>query len=367
MSVTTQPGTAQPSPAQPSPAQPSTAQPSAVPPAQDDFPAQTDAYRRELFAHCYRMVGSVHDAEDLVQETYLRAWRSFHAFEGRSSVRTWLYRIATNVCLTSIEGRARRPKTAPDAPLVSDDEIRWLEPVPDAMVRPDRADPAEVATGRESVRLAFVAVLQHLPARQRAVLVLRDVLMWRAAEVADALDLTVATVNSLLQRARATLAKIAPSEESVAEPTAEQRELLDRYVAAFWDKNIDALVAMFTDDAVWEMPPYVGWYAGPADIGRLIGTQCPGGRHEMRMVPTQANGQAAYGLYMSADDGVFRPFHLQVIELSGNRVSHVAAFFDTDLFPLFGLPSVLEPTGQPEPVQQPEPTEQPEPTQPAGV
>lgn len=317
--------------------------------ATDDFPSQSDGYRRELFVHCYRMVGSVHDAEDLVQETYLRAWRSYHTFEHRSSMRTWLYRIATNVCLTSLEGKSRRPLPSglgadsiqPGAPLVSNEEVLWLEPAPDALLT-DRDDPADLASAKESVRLAFIAALQHLPARQRAVLVLRDVLMWRAAEVADALELSVAAVNSMLQRARATLADHAPTQDAVVEPpTAEQRELLDRYVAAFWAKDVDALVSMFTHDAVWEMPPFVGWYQGGVSIGRLIDRQCPSGAHDMRMIATAANGQPAFGLYMRGADGVFTPFHLQVVTLVGAAVSHVVAFFDHQLFQTFGLPASL--------------------------
>ena len=309
------------------------------------FPQEADGYRRELFAHCYRMTGSVHDAEDLVQETYLRAWRAYGAFEGRSSVRTWLYRIATNVCLTALEGRERRPlptglgapgSTAGD-PLDERAEVPWLQPVPDALV----ADPASVVTDRDSIRLAFVAALQHLPARQRAILILRDVLRWRAAEVAEALETTTAAVNSGLQRAHATLAKAQLSEDEVGDPTPEQREMLERYVQAFWDKDVDAIVAMLTRDAIWEMPPFAGWYSGDANIGRLIDTQCPGGVHDMPMVPTLANGQPAFGLYMRTAAGDFEPFHLQVLTLDGHEVRHVVAFFEPTLFGVFGLPERL--------------------------
>ena len=281
----------------------------------DDFPAVADPYRRELFAHCYRMVGSVHDAEDLVQETYLRAWKSYHGFEGRSSLRTWLYRIATNVCLTSLEGSDRRPLPtglgAPsiDAgePLVSNDEVLWLEPVPDSLV----SDPAEQAAARDTIRLAFVAALQHLPPRQRAVLILRDVLKWRASEVAEALEMSTAAVNSVLQRAHAHMEKAQLSADSVAAPVAdEHKELLEKYVTAFWEKDIDGIVALLKEDAVWEMPPYVGWYEGAENIGRLIDRQCPGGVHDMPMLATTANGQPAYGLYMRQPSGEFTPFHL---------------------------------------------------------
>jgi RNA polymerase sigma-70 factor, ECF subfamily len=316
----------------------------------EEFPELTDAYRRELTAHCYRMTGSVHDAEDLVQETYLRAWRAYAGFEGRSSVRTWLYRIATNVCLTALEGKDRRPLPtglgAPSSeagdPLVKASEVLWLEPAPDNVVREDLDDPATVVAARESIRLAFVAALQHLPPRQRAVLILRDVLRWKASEVAEALETTEAAVNSALQRAHAQLAKADVHEDTVDDSlSAEQRELLERYVKAFWNKDIDAIVGMLTRDAVWEMPPFTSWYLGNETIGRLIDTQCPGGVHDMPMIATQANGQPAFGLYMRQPDGSFRPFHLQVLTLRGDQVAHVAAFFDTTLFERFGLPASL--------------------------
>jgi RNA polymerase sigma factor (sigma-70 family) len=218
---------------------------------QEDFLPLAEPYRRELLAHCYRMLGSVHDAEDQVQETYLRAWRAYDRFEGRSSLRTWLYRIATSACLTALESRSRRPLPSglgapsadPDAALVQRPEAAWLEPIPDAMVGAESSDPAAIVTSRESVRLALVAALQHLPARQRAVLVLREVLGWRAAEVAELLDTTTAAVNSALQRARAQIDEAAPREDAVVEPMApEQRALLDHYVAAFESYDIGALV-----------------------------------------------------------------------------------------------------------------------------
>lgn len=312
----------------------------------DNFPEVTDPYRRELLAHCYRMVGSVHDAEDLVQETYLRAWRAYHGFEGRSSVRTWLSRIATNTCLTALQSRGKRPlpsglgaaSSDPDDPLVEQLEVPWLEPLPDALV----ADPGEAVAAREGIRLAFIAALQHLPPRQRAVLILRDVLRWKAAEVAEALETTTTAVNSILQRAHAQLEQAAPSENSVMEPvSAQQRELLERYVTAFWEKDVATIVELLTTEAVWEMPPFDGWYRGAETIGRLIAQQCPGGRHDMRMLPTWANGQPAFGLYMRGEDGQFRPFHLQVLTLTADGVHHVAAFFDTALFSTFGLPQSL--------------------------
>ncbi len=312
-----------------------------VVPTTEEFPEVAQRYRRELLAHCYRMTGSVYEAEDLVQETYLRAWRSFDGFEGRSSVRTWLYRIATNVCLTNLEGRDRRPlptglgtaDARPGDELVRDAEVPWLEPVPDAAV---------VVAERDSIRLAFVAALQHLPARQRAVLILRDVLRWRASEVAEALDTSTAAVNSALQRAHAQLADKALTEDTVVpDLSATQERLLERYVEAFWAKDVDTIVQLLTADAIWEMPPFTAWYRGATTIGELIGTHCPGGVHDMPMLRTSANGQPAFGLYMRAGDGTFVPFQLQVLTLDGDRVSHVGAFFDPRLFATFGLPDVL--------------------------
>jgi RNA polymerase sigma-70 factor (ECF subfamily) len=307
----------------------------------DDFPTLTQRYQRELLAHCYRMSGSVHEAEDLVQETFLRAWKAADKFEGRSSVRTWLYRIATNVCLTNLESRPRRPLPAglgtPDAmagdALELDHEIAWLEPVPDAAV--------EVAE-KDTIRLAFVAALQHLPARQRAVLILRDVLRWSAAEVAEALDTSTAAVNSALQRAHAQLAERGLTADTV-EPnlTAAQQQLLERYVDAFWRKDIDSIVGMLTAEATWDMPPFTSWYRGRANIGWLIGNECPGGAQDMPMLATTANGQPAYGLYMRTPQGDFAPFQLQVLELDGDQVRHVTAFFDVSLFEKFGLPDRL--------------------------
>ena len=320
-------------------------------------------HRRELLAHCYRMVGSATEAEDLVQETLLRAWRSYADFEGRASVRTWLYRIATNVCLTNLEGRDRRPLPtglgAPslpaDAPLV-EREITWLGPLPDALLAP--SDPADVAVEMDSVRLAFVAALQHLPARQRAVLILCEVLRWSAAETAEALETSVAAVNSALQRARATMGSV--SADARPAPLDErQRKMLDAYVAAFWRKDVDAIAALLTQDAVWEMPPWEGWYQGSTTIASLVDWNCPGQTHDMPMLATSCNGQPAYGLYMretcmvgvppygigleaaSTRHDVFVPFQLQVLELDGDRVSHVVAFFDREAFEQAGLPAHL--------------------------
>jgi len=311
-----------------------------------EFVEKADPYRRELLAHCYRMLGSVYDAEDLVQETYVRAWRSYDRFEGRSSMRTWLHKIATNACLNALEGRQRRPLPiglgAPSSDPADDlvqREVPWLEPIPDGMLG---GDPATVVAGRESIRLAVVAAMQFLPARQRAVLILRDVLQWPAAEVGEMLDMTTASVNSALQRARAQLQQSTVTADEVTEPDEpDKRELLDRFVAAFEAKDINAMVAIFTKDAVWEMPPFEGWYQGPETIVRLIDTRCPAqGPGDMKLVPTRANGQYAFGLYMREGD-TYRPFNLPVLTLTPEGVSHVTAFFDERLFGTFGLPESI--------------------------
>ena len=311
-----------------------------------DFSAHAEPYRRELLAHCYRMTGSLHDAEDLVQETYLRAWKAYDRFEGKSSVRTWLHRIATNACLTALEGRQRRPlpsglgapSSDPTAELVERTEVPWLEPLPESS-----SDPSDVVGSRESVRLAFVAALQHLSPRQRAVLVLREVLQWKAAEVATAIGTSTAAVNSLLQRARSQLEAAGPSaEDRLAAPdSAEAQDRLARYIAAFEAYDVDRLVEMFTSEAVWEMPPFVGWYQGPEAIATLVRQQCPAqAPGDMRLIPLVANGQPAAAMYMR-DGDQHLPFQLHVIDMRPDGVSHVVAFFDTTLFPKFGLPERL--------------------------
>ncbi len=318
---------------------------------EEEFLPLAEPYRRELFAHCYRMLGSVHDAEDLVQETYLRAWRAYDRFEGRSSLRTWLYRIATSACLTALESRRRRPlptglgapSADPAADLAEQPEVPWLEPIPDALAGAGSADPAAIVTARESIRLALIAALQHLPPRQRAVLILKEVLNWRAAEIAELLDTTTAAVNSILQRARAQISEAAPTRDAVAEPSApQQRELLERYVAAFENYDVAAIVKLFSADAVWEMPPFTGWYQTPEHIGRLIANQCPAKTPgDLRLAPTQANGQPAFGMYLRAGRGEYRAFQLHVLHVTGSAIDHVAAFFDTSLFATFGLPDIL--------------------------
>ena len=313
------------------------------------FSATAEPYRRELLAHCYRMTGSLHDAEDLVQETLLRAWKAYDRFEGKSSVRTWLHRIATNTCLTALENRQRRPlptglgapSSDPTAELVEGTEVPWLEPLPDAAGDP--ADPATIVDTRESVRLAFVAALQHLSPRQRAVLVLREVLQWKAAEVADAIGASTAAVNSLLQRARSQLKAAGPSSEDrlAAPDSTDAQDRLTRYIAAFEAYDIERLAELFTREAIWEMPPFVGWYQGPRAITALIHQQCPAQTHgDMRLIPLTANGQPAAAMYMR--DGEHHvPFQLHVLDMGADGVSHVVAFLDTTLFAKFGLPQRL--------------------------
>lgn len=317
--------------------------------AKDAFLADAQKYRRELLAHCYRMTGSLHDAEDLVQETYLRAWKSYDRFEGRSSVRTWLYRIATNTCLTALDGRKRRPLPSglggpaadPYAELTERHEIAWLEPIPDD----PHEDPSVIAESRESVRLALIAALQHLSPRQRAVLVLREVLQWKAAEVGEAIGASTAAVNSLLQRARAQLDEIAPSrdDQPVAPESPEAAETLAKYIAAFEDYDMDRLVELFTVDAVWEMPPFDGWYSGPTDIIALSKFHCPAeGAGDMRFLRTTANGQPVAALYMrNPQTNVHEAFQLHVLDLRTNGIVHVVAFMDVSLFAKFGLPDTL--------------------------
>ncbi len=314
-----------------------------------DFSAHAEPYRRELLAHCYRMTGSLHDAEDLVQETFLRAWKAYDRFEGRSSMRTWLHRIATNTCLSALQGRQHRPLPAglggsgsdPTAELVQRPEVPWLEPLPD--LTDDSADPSVIVGSRESVRLAFVAALQHLSPRQRGVLLLRDVLQWRSAEVAAAIGTTTTAVNSLLQRARSQLDAVGPSsgDRLAAPDSAEAQDLLTRYIAAFEDYDIDRLAELFTSEAIWEMPPYVGWYQGAQAIITLIHQQCPAeSAGDMRLLPLVVNGQPGAAMYMRAGD-VHLPFQLHVLDVRGDGVSHVVAFLDDTLFAKFGLPSSL--------------------------
>jgi RNA polymerase sigma-70 factor, ECF subfamily len=307
---------------------------------------QLEGYRRELTGYCYRMLGSTFEAEDAVQEALVRAWRSYDRFEGRSSLRTWLYRIATNVCLDQLSGRERRARpmdlgpssTVATAVLRERPEEAWLEPVPDGRVLPSAADPAELAISRETIRLAYVAALQHLPPRQRAVLILREVLQWRAAEVAELLDTTVASVNSALQRARATLSSRQVTSTEAFEPLDEdQQALLDRFVDAFERYDMTALTALLHEDATQTMPPFDLWLRGADQIvGWMLGPgeECRGSR----LLPTVANGSPAFGQYRPG--GRHEPWALHVVEVSAGRIVGLNAFLDTArLFPLFGLPS----------------------------
>ena len=321
--------------------------------SKDAFLADAQRYRRELMAHCYRMTGSLHDAEDLVQETYLRAWKSYEGFQGRSSIRTWLYRIATNTCLTALDGRQRRPlptglgapSSDPTADIAENAEITWLQPLPDAADE-HPSDPSVIVASRDSVRLAFVAALQHLSPRQRAVLVLREVLQWKAAEVGDAVGRSTAAGNSLLQRARAQLDAVRPTQDDDVSPpeSPEARDLLAKYIDAFETYDMDKLVELFTADAVFEMPPFDGWYQGPENIVTLSKTHCPAeGPGDMRFVQTTANGQPAAALYMrNPATGEHEEFQLHVLEIRPGGVSHVVAFHaEPGMFEKFGLAAKL--------------------------
>ncbi|MFE3457154.1 sigma-70 family RNA polymerase sigma factor [Nocardiopsis aegyptia] len=302
-------------------------------------------HRSRLVAYCYRMLGSLHDAEDAVQETYLRAWRGFAEFEGRSLVRTWLYQIATRVCLNALRHSSRRlvpsalgaPGTDPDDLEPRAPEATWLEPFPDHLLN---ADPAQVVQTRQSLRLAMVAALQYLPPRQRAVLILRDVLAWRAAEVADLLGTTTAAVNSALQRARAELARLDPAEDQFGEPDEPaRRALLDQYAQAFERTDLAALEGLLTQDTRWEMPPIPTWFDGREDVLRLLAAKLRPGEGQRRMVATSANGQPAFAMYTRGRSGAFHAHALQVPTLTKAGVSAVLAFHRADLFPLFGLPT----------------------------
>ncbi|WP_189832843.1 sigma-70 family RNA polymerase sigma factor [Streptomyces zaomyceticus] len=312
---------------------------------------ELDKYRRELTGYCYRMLGSSFEAEDAVQDTMVRAWKAIDSFEGRSSLRSWLYRIATNVCLDALNAGNRRARPmdltsatpVARAQLVKQPEITWLEPIPDGRVLPSVADPAETAVSRETVRLAFVAALQHLPPKQRAVLILREVLAWKASEVAELLDTSVASVNSALQRARATLAEQAPAASDTANPLdEEQKALLERYVAAFEGYDMKALTALLHEDATMSMPPYDLWLQGHDDIvGWMLGVGevCAGSK----LVPTVANGSPAFAQYHPDPAGGFSPWALIVLELREGKVAGMDFFLDTERwFPLFDLPARLE-------------------------
>jgi RNA polymerase sigma-70 factor (ECF subfamily) len=306
-----------------------------------------EEHRGELTGYCYRMLASPFEAEDAVQETMVRAWRNLDRFEGRSALRTWLYSIATNVCLDMLNGRERRARPMDLGPALEPvasnlnalPEVTWIQPIPDGLVVPLDGDPAAIAVARDTVRLAFVAALQHLPPRQRAVLILCEVLRWHADEVAELLDTSVASVTSALQRARATIAARDTAASTPAELEPADRALLDRYVEAFERYDIDALTALIQEDATQSMPPYDLWLRGRDDIFTWWfgpGAGCRGSK----VIPTvAANGSPAFGQYKPAADGGYEPWALQVIELSDGRIAELTFFLETEtLFPLFGLP-----------------------------
>ena len=319
--------------------------------AADALELELEAHRPQLTGYCYRMLGSGFEAEDAVQETMVRAWRGADRLQAREALKSWLYRIATNVCLDMLQGAQRRARPMDLADATTADAVLdqglpenvWVLPIPDARVASAAGDPAEQAALRETIRLAFVAALQHLPPRQRAVLILREVLRWRAAEVAELLDMTVASVNSALQRARATLDAV--DLEPADGPTtveSEQQEMLARYVDCFERYDVDGLVALLHEDATFNMPPYQLWLRGPVEVSRWLlgqGIGCKGSR----TIVTSANGCPAFGAYRPAPEGGHQPFALTVLEVSDGGIATIHNFLDTRLFEAFGLPMRLEP------------------------
>jgi len=314
----------------------------------EDFTGLTSRFRVELVAHCYRLLGSVDEAEDLVQETFLRAWRSYDGFEGRSSVRTWLYRIATNVCLTAIERRGRRPLPSglgapadgPQAPVQAAPEVPWLQPLPGALVTTDQADPAAITASRAGVRLAFVAALQYLSARQRAMLILRDVLQWPAADVAELLGTTTTAVNSGLRRARAQLAQAMPAEDELAEPDdTAQRAVLERFAAAIERADAGAMAELLRADVVLEMPPFLTWFAGRDAVAGFVGSRLLTAPGDLRLVPVTANGQPAFAVYQRDERGIYQAHALEVLTVTAGAIARIVAFADPARFPSFGLPA----------------------------
>ena len=313
-------------------------------------PEALEDYRRELTGYCYRMLGSGFEADDAVQETMLRAWRSSGQFEGRSSVRSWLYRIATNVCLDMLRGRQRRarpmelgPPSAPDEAFLGQilPENMWVSPIADERVLPAGADPAEIVEARDAVRLAFVTALQHLPPKQRATLILCEVLRFQATEVAELLGTTVPAVNSALQRARATLAAV-PADQRAEGVPEDHAELLNRYVDAFERYDMSALVGLLHEDALQSMPPFAMWVRGAADIATWMVQPGPSACRDSRLIPVRANGCPAFGQYKPDPGGGRAPWALQVLEISGDRIARMTMFLDTAaLFPAFGLPAHL--------------------------
>jgi len=314
--------------------------------------SQLEAFRVDLTGHCYRMLGSAADAEDAVQETIVRAWRSLDRFEGRASLRTWLHRIATNVCLDSLSDGSRRARPMEEGPagtvhddLESRERTHWLEPIPDALAIPSDADPLQAILLRQSIRLAFVAAMQHLPPRQRAALILTEVVGWSAAETAECLEMSVAAVNSALQRARATLAARNVRNGGAASLSGDEAALLDRYVDAFHRYDVDALVGLLRDDAAFSMPPYTLWLTGPDSVRAWLlgkGSGCRGSR----LVPVAASASPAFAQYHpnGSGDGMLHAWAIIVLELDGDRIAGWSSFLDTaTLFPLFGLPLEIFP------------------------
>jgi RNA polymerase sigma-70 factor (ECF subfamily) len=313
---------------------------------------QLEPFRKELTGYCYRMLGSGFEAEDAVQETLVRAWKKFEDFEGRSSLRSWLYKIATNVCLDMLQGPQRRARPMDMGPAASAEttlgapltETAWILPMPDAATLPDDGDPAELAAQRETLRLAFVAALQHLPPRQRAVLILREVLRWQATEVAELLGMTVASVNSALQRARATVDQLDLDASGPAVLKGDEQELLSKYVDYFERYDIDALVALIADDAEFSMPPFDLWLRGTDDIAKWYVGQ-GAGCDNSRMIALQANGCAAFAQYKPVGPNRWEPWGLQVIEVAGGKITglhHWIPPFAEQLFEFFGVPPHLE-------------------------
>jgi RNA polymerase sigma-70 factor (ECF subfamily) len=313
--------------------------------ASQDVPAeQLEQYRRELVGYCYRMLGSIYEAEDAVQDTMLRAWRALPRFEDRAGLRPWLYRIATNVCIDMLKGRSRRALPMDVAPVAAGElrrgdarpEATWIQPAPDSLVLPRDGDPAERAVSRESVRLAFIAALQHLAPRQRAVLILRDVLRWRAAEVATLLETSADAVNSALRRARAALADI-DRDTAPSQPSTGDREVLAAYIDAFERNDIDALVDLLRDDAILEMPPFELWMRGPEHIRRWF--VAADALSQELLTPVAANGSLAVAVYRPRDPGgPPTAFSIQVLDIGDGRISAIHVFLDPELFELFGLP-----------------------------
>ena len=320
-----------------------------MPSPEPTFAELADPHRRELLVHCYRMLGSFHDAEDVVQETYLRAWRAYDRFEHRASMRTWLYRIATRACLSALENKGRRVLPSGLGAATDDwqisladrrHEVPWLEPLPDSAVHGEGDDPATIAVRHETTRLAFIAALQQLPAKQRAVLVLREVLEWPAADVAELLDTSVPSVNSALQRARAQLAGASPSEEEVVMTPDVDADVLDRFVTAFETADVALLTELLRQDVEMEMPPIPTWFSGRDAVANFYGNRIFPAATYRYFVRTRANGCPATAAYQYGEDGLLHAHSIQVLELVDGKIAHVYAFLDPSLFACFGLPDV---------------------------